>query len=53
MMEKERISTYITEETEIELRIKAAKKRMSMSKYIEMLILKDLEENGEEDKAKQ
>jgi len=53
MMEKERISTYITEETEMELRIKAAKKKMSMSKYIEMLILKDLADNDEDCKANQ
>ncbi len=51
MTGKERISTYLTEEIEIQLRIKAAKKRMSMSKYIEMLILKDLADNGGEDKA--
>ena len=44
MTDKQRISTYVTKEEEMHLRIAAALNRTSISKYLEWLIIKDMEE---------
>lgn len=51
MTNKKIISTYLEEETELKLRILAAKNRKSMSKYIEHLILKAIQDDEKANKT--
>lgn len=47
MTDKARISTFLTEEEELALRLLAAKNRMSMSAYIAELIRNAIKEDKE------
>lgn len=49
MTDKTRISTFLSEEEEMQLRIMAAKKKMSMSKYIAELIRDAMKREQEEE----